>query len=112
MTKWFRRIAIGATALATVLLGVNAAMHVASGEGASTYTNVKSVHITWGSALGFVVALAAALVAALVARWWQLRGGWRAIVPVKRTSLGKNDGPPDAANAVSSNKSPEYTREE
>ena len=72
-TKWFSRAAIAVTAVALLLLGVKAAVNVVNGNAADTFTNVKGVHISWGSALVFVVALAVALCAALVARWWHNR---------------------------------------
>src|SRR6187549_3550150 len=73
-SQWFRRAAIGVTVLSVLLFGIRAWLNVVNGEAADTYASVKGVHISWGSALVFVIALAVAFCAALVVRWWQRRG--------------------------------------
>ena len=111
LNKWFRGIAIGVSAIVLLLLGVRAALHVANGAAADTFTNVKGVHISWGSALVFVLALAAALVAALVARWWYARRGLGLIRSARRQPA-VSDNPPSASTAdMLSNTSLERTRE-
>ena len=75
-SKHFRRTAIGVTVISLLLLSLRAALRVAEGGAADTYTNVKGMHITWGSVLVACVVLVVAVGAAFVARWWHKRGGW------------------------------------
>ena len=100
-SQWFRRAAIGVTAVALLLLGLRALVLVMNGEAGGTYTNVKGVHITWGSALVFVTAVIVSLAAALVARWWQSR----------EVASSRNGGSSAAQGNLRSNTSLERTRE-
>jgi hypothetical protein len=111
-SQWFRRAAIGVTVRTVLLFGLRAGLNVVNGGAADTYTNVKGVQISWGSALVFVVALLVASCAALVARWRHRRGVSQkaakrtdreaAIVGVKGSGAPKD---------MPSNKSLERTRE-
>jgi hypothetical protein len=112
LNRWFRRAAIGFTAVALLLLGLRAALHVADGAAADSFTNVKGVHISWGTALVFVVSLAVALGAALVARWWQGRGGFLRFASFVRVRVARPDaGASGSPTDMPPNKSFERTRE-
>ena len=111
-SQWFRRAAIAITALAFLLLAVRAAQHVVNGEAADTFTNVKGMHISWGTALAFLVALSTVPLVAVVARWWQLRGGWIRFARFSRPQISKVDeGAESPSTDTPSNTSLERTRE-
>jgi hypothetical protein len=70
------------------------------------------VHISWGTALVFLVALIAAITAALVARWWQTRGGSLRYARFSRPRIGRvAEGARGSPADMPSNKSLERTRE-
>ncbi|MEJ0084427.1 MAG: hypothetical protein WDO72_01985 [Pseudomonadota bacterium] len=110
--QWFRRAAIGVTGVTFILFGIRAALHVANGDAADTFTNVKGMHISWGTALVFLVCLAAAFGAALIASWWHGRGGWFRFVRFRNPRIQRVDAGEIRSSAdMPSNKSLERTRD-
>jgi hypothetical protein len=70
------------------------------------------MHISWGTALVFLVSLVAALAAALVARWWHGRGGWLRLARFSRPRIARLDNEASGSSTdMPSNKSLERTRE-
>ena len=109
---WLRRAAIGVTAVAFLLLAIRAGLHVVNGNAAATFTNVKGMHISWGTALIFVVSLAVAFGAALIASWWHGRGGWLRFARFTNPRIARVDAEETSSSAdMPSNKSVERTRE-
>jgi hypothetical protein len=106
-TKWFRIAAIVVAVVAFLLLGIRAALHVANGEAADTYINVKGVHFTWGGALVGLILFVFALGAAFVVRWWHKRGGWMRSARFSRPRTTGRGTPAD----MPPNKSLERSRE-
>jgi hypothetical protein len=112
LNQWFRRAAVGVTAIAFLLLAITAGRHVVNGEAAEAFTNVKGVHITWGTAFVFLVGGVVALGAALVARWWHGRGGWLRFARFSCPRIARSDDVASGSPAdMPSNKSLERTRE-
>jgi hypothetical protein len=102
----FRQTALGVTALVFLLLAIRAGLHVANGEAADTFSNVKGMRISWGTALVFSVSFVAALAAAFVARWWHGRGGWIRVARFSRPRIARVDNEADGSPAdMSPNKS-------
>lgn len=112
-SHWFRRAAVGVTAIVLLLLAIRAGLQVAKGAGADTYTNAKGMHITWGTAFVFFVSLVVALGAAFLAHWWHGRGGWIRFARFSRPRIARlDDGESGSATDVPSDKSLERTRGE
>jgi hypothetical protein len=110
-SKWFQGVAIGTVVVAVLLLGARAAMHVSDGEAADTYTNVKGVHISWGSAFVFVAAMVLALAVAFAMRWWHGRAERGLVDPTVDNGSSSEEKLSGVFTNLRSNTSLERTRE-